>query len=303
MSLRLFGTDRGRSAEFAALVCCVLFGALALWLLVRLTWALLPRGDAAFASAPVRSAGVTVAVPVQSIASWHLFGNAPVRPGAAGGAAASTLSLILRGTVAEGDPKAGLAVIAEAGNGERAYRAGEEVAPGATLAGVYPDRVVLLRDGAEEVLRLPRDVNLAPADVMRPTPETARSRSQPSSAAAPHASTTSGSAAQVGKTPTAWQQTVTHLRQNPNELMQRVQIVPVFEGGQLSGVRLSAGSDAALMQQIGLQPGDVVTQVNGQPIDSVARGQQILSSLGNASSVRVTVLRDGKPTDLTVGLQ
>jgi general secretion pathway protein C len=68
-------------------------------------------------------------------------------------------------------------------------------------------------------------------------------------------------------------------------------------------VRISAGTDTALIHQIGLRPGDIVTSVNGAPVDSVARGQQILDSLRTASSARVTVLRDGKPTDVTVSLK
>ena len=58
--------------------------------------------------------------------------------------------------------------------------------------------------------------------------------------------------------------------------MQRVQIAPVLDDGKLSGVRVSAsGADAALLAQAGLQPGDVVTAVNGQRVDSIERGQQI----------------------------
>ncbi|GAA0725107.1 type II secretion system protein N [Dokdonella soli] len=304
---RLSGIDRGRRAETAALLCCAVLAALALWLLVRMIWTLVPRGDAAFDSAPVRIGSDTAgAAPAQSIASWHLFGNTPLRPGAGGSAPATTLSLILRGTVADGDPKLGVAVIADAGNGERAWRVGEEVAPGVRLGGVYPDHIVLIHDGAEETLKLPRDQNLAPADIVRPTPASATSRSAPNPRA--DAPVQTGSAVPAGapqavKAPSDWQQTVARLRQNPDELMKRVQVVPVLDGGKLTGVRLSAGADAALISQIGLRPGDVVTAVNGMPVDSFARGQQILSSLGSASSVRVTVLRDGKPTELTVGLQ
>ncbi len=58
-----------------------------------------------------------------------------------------------------------------------------------------------------------------------------------------------------------------------------------------------------LINQIGLRAGDVVTAVNGAPVDSLARGQQIVESLRSASSARVTVLRDGKPTDVTISSQ
>jgi S1-C subfamily serine protease len=57
------------------------------------------------------------------------------------------------------------------------------------------------------------------------------------------------------------------------------------------------------MNQIGLRAGDVVTAVNGAPVDSLARGQQIIESLRKAASARVTVMRDGKPTEITISLK
>jgi general secretion pathway protein C len=58
-----------------------------------------------------------------------------------------------------------------------------------------------------------------------------------------------------------------------------------------------------LINQIGLRAGDVITAINGAPVDSLSRGQQIVESLRSASSARVTVLRDGKPTDVTISLK
>jgi general secretion pathway protein C len=225
-----------------------------------------------------------------------VFGSGPAQAPASG----STISLILRGTLAESDPKTGIAMIADAGGGERSWRVGEEVAAGVRLVAVYADRVVLARDGGEETLKLARDTNLVPADVVRPTPASVTGGAGAATTSNPAAS---GAATTSVKAPANWQQTVDRLRQNPAELMKRVQVVPVLDGGKLSGVRLSTGTDVALLNQIGLQPGDVVTSVNGTPIDSIERGQQIMSSLGSASSVRVTVLRGGKPTDVTVGLR
>jgi general secretion pathway protein C len=168
------------------------------------------------------------------------------------------------------------------------------------LVAVYADRVVVAHDGVEETLKLARDTNLAPADSTRATPGSAAGRA---GAAVTNNPAAVAAATPRVKAPANWQQTVDRLRQNPDELMKRVQVVPVLDGGKLSGVRLSTGADVALLNQLGLRPGDVVTSVNGTPIDSIERGQQIMSSLGNASSVRVTVLREGKPTEVTVGLQ
>lgn len=309
MPRRLSVIDRGRAAESAALLCSAVFAALALWLLVRLVWLLVPRSDAALETAPARGAAVASgAVPAQSVAKWHLFGNTPRKPGQGVSAPVTTLSLVLRGTVADADPRNGFAVVSDPQNGERTFRVGEEVASGARLSGVYPDHIVLVHEGVEEILKLPRDRNLLPADVVRATPGTASSRGVANPLAAGGAAgmapgaASAGGAANVTST-TPLQQTIEQLRQNPDELAKRVQIVPVLDGGKLTGVRISAAGDAALMNQLGLRPGDVVTQVNGLPVDSFARGEQIMTSLKTSTAVRVTVQRDGKPTDITVGLK
>ncbi len=47
------------------------------WLLVRLIWLLVPRGDAVLEGGSMRVAGGAGPAPAQSIAKWHLFGNTP----------------------------------------------------------------------------------------------------------------------------------------------------------------------------------------------------------------------------------
>jgi len=209
--------------------------------------------------------------------------------------------MILRGTLADRDPASGIAVIGDGERGERAFRAGENVAPGVKLARVYPDHVILVHEGVEETMKLTRDQNLAPADIVRPGSQgNSASRSSPTTN--PSAPVVPGSA-QATRVPPDVQQTIERMRQNPEELAKRVQIVPVVDGGRMTGVRVSAGADMALMGRLGLRPGDVVTAVNGAPVDSLARGQQIVESLRTASSARVTVLRDGVPTDITISLK
>jgi general secretion pathway protein C len=213
--------------------------------------------------------------------------------------------MVLRGTLAERDPAAGIAVISGAGGdgSERAFRAGETVAGGIKLARVYPDRVILLRDGAEETLALTRDRNLEPGSIVRPGQKIANRNAAATSSTSVTTQPTSPGSAQNVRASTDLQQTLERLRQNPDELARRVQIMPVLDGGKLTGVRVSAGTDTALMNQIGLRAGDVVTAVNGAPVDSLARGQQIIESLRKAASARVTVMRDGKPTEITISLK
>lgn len=301
MSLLHPTADRSRVSARAALACCAVLMALALWLLARLASTLWTHADDAAPAAPLSANVAAPAAPV-SVSRFHFFGVTPSRPGSgAPGAPASTTGLILRGTLADRDPKVGVAVIDGAGDGERAFRAGDDVLGGVKLVAIYADHVVLSRGGAEETLRLTRDTNPDPGNFVRPTPATAKgSTTTTSKGALPQG----GNVAAPAAATTEWQHTVARLRDNPAELMQRVQIVPVLDDGKLSGVRVSAsGADAALLAQAGLQPGDVVTAVNGQRVDSIERGQQIAAGLSGAASVRVTVLRGGRPTDVTVGLR
>jgi general secretion pathway protein C len=308
MQWRVPEVDRDRATGRAALGACAVLGALAIWLLVRLVGLLVPRSDAALEASAARIAATAGASPVKSIAQWHLFG---ATPGAAGGADAtvSTTGMILRGTLADRDPATGIAVISGAGGdgSERAFRAGETIAGGIRLARVYPDRVILARDGVEETLALTRDRNLEPGKVVR-QPAAGDGRAAASAGvaqgiAAANAAAANAAAVRAAHAPPDWQQTVDRLRQNPDELARRVQIVPVMDGAKLTGVRVAPGSDAALIGQIGLRAGDVVTAINGAPVDSLSRGQAILESLRSASSARVTVLRDGKPTDVVIALK
>ena len=294
--------DRRRSSELTALVTCAALGALAVWLLVRLVWLLVPRSDAALDTSTARvGTGNNGPAPALSVAKWHLFGNTPPRPGFGPQAPATTLAMILRGTLADRNPAAGIAVISDGERGERAYRAGEMIGSGVKLAAVYPDHVVLVHEGVEETLKLTLDQNLAPTDIVRPGQNKAVAKN-----IAGTTSTTSPSSpgsAQNVRASSDLQQTLERLRQNPDELAKRVQIMPVLDGGKLTGVRVSAGTDTALMNQLGLRAGDVVTAVNGAPVDSLARGQQIIESLRKAASARVTVMRDGKPTEITISLK
>ena len=279
-------------------------GMILLGLLARMFWLLVP-GDDGLSNGPLRSVTVTSAEPGVSISKWHLFGNGAQPQAMLRNAPTTTLNLSLRGTLADADPHSGIAVIADAQGIERAWRVGEEISVGVTLDEVHADRVVLKHDGVQEVLALARDES---AERVAPIPADQRGGKP-----ARNASTgvTAGPGAipifappQLAHGALDWQKTMDNIGGNPADLATNVRIDPVINNGQIAGVRVSAANgDAALISRLGLQPSDIVTAVNGIPVDSVARGQQILESLGNAGSVRVSVSRGGVPTEITVQLR
>jgi len=283
------------TAALAALVCALL-AVKFLWLLLGGVAAPLPA-----ASLPGESPVAAVA-PAVSVAKWHLFGSAAALRAEVRSAPATQLRLSLHGTLAEADPKAGLAMIADDSGSERAYRAGDPLPGGATLEEIYPDRVILLHEGASETLNLP--VDQSPAGSVAPAAVCAAG----ARAGAPAVNPANGLPNNVLFTPPPTSGAIDYSRLqqqlgvDPASLARQVSALPVMVNGKMTGVRLTGGPEA-LVSRLGLKPDDVVTSVNGVVLDSPARLPQLLESLKSATRVEATVLRDGKPTKVSVNLQ
>jgi len=296
--------DHARASRLAALATCGIAVILCVWLLVRLSWLLVPQDEDATSAAPAL-APAAVTPPAQSVAKWHLFGNSQgVLLAQAARTSATTLKLTLRGTLALADASQGIAMIEDEHGAERAYRVGEDVA-GAKLAEVYTDHVILNHEGASETLNLPQPEAHAP----ELPPATAGNAKQQTAGAAPASRASSippnyeppqmahGAAAD-------WSKMQKGLRMDPNEVARQVHIEPVYENGKLAGARLSAGGQlGALIGQAGLKANDTITAVNGASVTDLSKLQQMSENLQSASSLQVTVMRDGKPATLTVNLR
>jgi general secretion pathway protein C len=271
---------------------------------LQLTWALLGPSaptDASGGSEPVRT--FQTAVPNARIGAWHLFGSQPAAIDLAALAASAPetdLALQLRGVWADLDGQ-GVAFIAAEETGESAYRVGDEVSPGVSLKAVRADHVMLDRGGRIESLRLSDQAAPAGNTAARQSPAqrgpAAGNRPAPPASAAlfvpPAGSNAPGgswSALQGGAV-------------DPAEIARNVSVLPVMEGGKLIGVRVSGGRDAALMSRFGLQPTDIVTAVNGQPLTDISRGREMIDQLRDSREVTVSVRRDGKMQDIKVRLQ
>lgn len=270
--------------RWVSLVLVILIG----WQLARAAWLLVP-GPATPELPPVQAvARTTTSAPastasVDTIVNAHLFGV----PGAdepelalveQDDAPDTQLSLELRGTVAATDEERALAIIAQRGGEEKVYFIGDAVPGGATLHAVYLDRVLLRRAGRLEALRLPRsDQSPAPRTAAAP----ARNRAP---VATPSRATTI-------------QQVVS---QNPASLTEIIRPQPVFKDGRQQGYRVYPGRQRQQFAQLGLRPGDLVTQINGMALDDPTRGMEIFRSLADATSVTLTVDRNGEVEMLTL---
>ncbi len=82
--------------------------------------------------------------------------------------------------------------------------------------------------------------------------------------------------------------------------LQRVELSdqPVRVDGKFHGFRIAALRDAKFWSGVDLKPGDVVTTVNGFPIERPEQAQTAFDSLEVASELRITYERDGKPREI-----
>jgi general secretion pathway protein C len=77
---------------------------------------------------------------------------------------------------------------------------------------------------------------------------------------------------------------------------------PVYANGKQTGYRVYPGRNRQAFLRLGLRPGDLVTAINGTPLDDPEHGQQIFNTLGATSEAHVTVQRNGQQQDVVLNL-
>ena len=87
---------------------------------------------------------------------------------------------------------------------------------------------------------------------------------------------------------------------NASKLTSIMRFAPHVEGGQVIGFRVTPGQDADSFAALGLEPGDVVTDINGLALDDPSRGLQAFEALGEATMANVTIVRNGTPQVIVI---
>jgi general secretion pathway protein C len=221
-------------------------------------------------------------VDVAAITNTHLFGAPPVQAVPeqnAANAPQTSMPLVLTGIISADNPENGLAILGETAAAAKVYAVGDNVRGGAKLHSVFSDRVVLDRNGRLETLALPRQYQ---AGTMPNAP--------PPSAAA--LQTENPVIDRMRKLMT----------DEPGLMADIMRPQPVFAQGKQRGYRVYPGRNRQAFVRLGLRPGDLVTAINGTPLDDPARGQEIFRTIGSSSEAHVTVMRNGQQQDLTLNM-
>jgi general secretion pathway protein C len=218
-------------------------------------------------------------VNVQSVVGAHLFGVAVADPVAQdpNNAPLSSANLVLAGTIATQDPKRGIAIISDGGP-SKVFSVGDNV-NGASLYSVYLDHVILDRGGTLETLILPRLLVGGPAMPGR------RPGGDP-------------------RTVQAVDNIRRMVQQDPGILDQVMRTVASYDNaaGKLRGFRAYPGRNRAIFNKLGLKPGDLVTAINGQPLDDPQHSQEVFNTIQSSNTVTVTIERGGQKQDISLNI-
>src|SRR3984957_19899354 len=259
------------------------FGALILLQLLLIAYPFIskPLKSPQPVAAPVMPRAQRTGVDVQTVVSAHLFGVAVADPASQDpeNAPQSAANLLLAGTIATQNPKRGVAIISDAGGPAKVYSVGERIG-GASLHSVYLDHVILDRAGALETLPLPRQL--------------------PPSRAAATGRRTGGDP----RTVAAVENIRRLVQQDPSILDQVMRTVPSYDNaaGKLRGFRAYPGRNRAIFSKLGLKAGDLVTAVNGTPLDDPQRSQDVFNTIQTSDHVSVTVERGGQKQQITLNI-
>lgn len=261
------------------------------WQMTRMVWLFAPYPEPqttalkSISRVPGQQSSTSVnEAEIDRLVNAHLFGEAKKETQEDVGAPEildptaapdTTLSLELLGTIASEIIEDSFALIHERGKDTKVYAIGDTVTRGTRLHGVYPDRVLLDRGGRLEALRLPKQES-GPATA-GPSRRASRSSKRLSS-------------------PTV----ANVISDNASKLTDVIRPQPVFADGQQRGYRLYPGRDRRTFAALGLRPGDLVTEINGTALNDPASGLEVFQSIAEATSVTVTVERNGQPEVLVL---
>jgi len=227
--------------------------------------------------APTASGMAAPAGTVDIATAAKLFGGTASSSTVASGGS----SLKLKGVVAPTPGTAASAIFSTGSGRDISIFVGSEVQPGVKLKEVHADHVILARTGVDERIDLEArkgaTASAQPARVAGFKLDVAR---------------TAANSYAISR-----KQLDDALR-DPNQLNYLGQI-GMPPGG---GVRMEQAPPGSLAQKLGLQPGDVIKKVNGQPVASTGDLARLYTQFNTLSSIQAEVQRGSSTVSLSYSI-
>ena len=276
---RMRGFGRGRAGtipaiDWLALLERALLVLLALQL-VRLVWAVVvPVGS--FGLWEGRQAQILSPSARQALfASFDPFFRTGA-PQQAGSGVVTSLALTLYGVRVNEGSGLGSAIIAAPDGVQNSFAVGDEIMPGVLLKAVAFDHVTIDRGGAEEQIFI---------DQSTPAPEAEPAPAQGAGwqSAAPPPPTAPGAGPTV------------------DSLKRDIGFAPRMQNGRVTGVAVMAKGPG--FASAGFRPGDIISQINGQPIGSTGDLQALQNQIAPGARLSLTVERGAAVASVNIIVQ
>jgi len=258
------------------------------WLLTEITWQFFPQDSVQQIQPPVRKIvnHGNNQKNFRNLTDARIFGTSQSAPRPqANNAPITKLNLVLKGVLAATPMLASTAIIAPGRNAkEKVYGIGDKIQNGVTIKEIHPDYVVLDRRGSLEILKLQRQAGLNNTRYRR-----------------------GSSAATYSSLPQTPAQALSRIRRNilrsPTSFGNYALPVVVRQNGKQVGYRLQPQAKGYLLSEIGIQPADIITQVNGVKLNNPQNGIRALRTLSTASQLTLMVRRNGTEVPLSIQLK
>ena len=196
------------------------------------------------------------------------------------------LKLKLWGTVSRQDGTA-YAVIEDTKTREQnLYRTGDSIQD-ATLKMILREKVVLTVNQSDEILTMEETVT---------SKSSARARGNTRSKSKLPVSS-------YARKITLNRANIERAMENLGQLMDQATIRPHIEDGRPAGISITGIKPNAIFRKMRLRNGDVITGVNGRPIDSVEDAVAIFEDLTSSSEIKVDIKRRGRNQTLDYRIQ
>ncbi|EKO3496089.1 type II secretion system protein GspC [Vibrio fluvialis] len=259
--------------------------ALSAWIVGKMIWMLhseqatVAAWSANASAQPKTNSGMDISVLQKGDLFGHYNDQTPPPAPVKVDAPKTRLNLVLVGVVASSEPSQSLAVIAN--RGSQATYGLNEVIEGTRvkLKAVMPDRVIIDNSGRDETLMLEGiDYSKVSAQPAAAPTRTAKDT--------PVEDKLDAIRAAVAK--------------NPREIFQYVTLSQLKQDDKILGYRVSPGKDPALFESVGLQNGDIATQLNGLDLTDPDVMSKVFESITDLTEINLTVERDGQQHDIYI---
>ncbi len=191
---------------------------------------------------------------------------------------------------------------------QQLYKLDQLVANAARVKSVEWDKVVLERDGKDEILELEKPGTGAPVAIAAATGGPAgiaanRMGNRAANRRAGHPDAAGAGVADAGQAGGGIRMVaegqyeidkseVDSALDNMNQLFTQIRAVPHFQGGKSTGFRLFAIRQNSLFDRIGLRNGDIIQNVNGVDVSDASKALTLFQDLRNVSQVNVKYIRN-----------